>query len=169
MKKQRILGVLVIVLLIAGLVFFLGDKGIEEEGNGESEEAQVQEMVDELSAQLGVKIEEDVERASLRDVSGGGASGLATRNYDGEEFTHSILAALPETETGKFYEGWLVLGEEGDEEYSILNTGKLQQSKGGFLLEFSSDQDLSDYQKVIVTLEENDDSTPEDHILEGSF
>jgi hypothetical protein len=169
MQRQRLFAALIVVLVIVGLVLFIR-KGKEEEGEvGEGEGVRIEDVVSELSTQLGVTVPEDVERISLSDVSGGAATGLATRKVEDGRFIHTVLAALPDLSAGTFYEGWLVRGAEGDEDYSILSTGKLRISKGGYLLEFSSSQDLSDHPKVVVTLESVDDGKPETHILEGKF
>lgn len=122
-----------------------------------------------------IQVPEDVDKAELRDVSGGDASGLATRNYlpaqagEARRFTHSVLADLPDPPTGSFYEGWLVRGKEGDENFAFISTGKMRLAKGGYILEFESGKDYSLYSGVIVTLERLDDIKPEKHILEGSF
>ena len=84
-------------------------------------------------------------------------------------FSQSVLADLPDPEEGKFYQGWLVRGEEGSDEYSIVSVGKLKLAKGGWSLDFSERNDYSDYAKVLVSLEEKDDDVPEKVILEGGF
>ena len=73
------------------------------------------------------------------------------------------MADLPDPQAGKFYEGWLVMGEK------VVSTGKFMIAKGGYLLEYESSTDYSDYNMVVVTLEQKDDKTPEVHILEGTF
>ena len=170
MQRQRLFGAFIVLLVIVGLVLFLRSGEEKEKGEvGEGEGVRIEDVVSELSSQLGVTVPEDVERTSLRDVSGGEASGLATRKHEDGRFTHTILAALPDLQAGTFYEGWLVRGSEGDENFSVLSTGKLRVSKGGYLLEFSSDQDLRDHSQVVVTVERIDDGKPETHILEGNF
>lgn len=169
MQRQRLFAALIIILVIVGLVLFIRGGKKEEGGPSEGEGVSIEDVVGELSSQLGVTVPEDVERISLRDVSGGSATGLATRKVENGRFFHTTLAALLDLGLGAFYEGWLVRGSEGEENYSLLSTGKLRVSKGGYLLEFSSSQDLSDHSKVVVTLESVDDGKPETHILEGSF
>jgi len=115
------------------------------------------------------EIPEDVERTDLTDVSGGTGSGIATRKYESGRFTHAVLADLPEPAAGTFYEGWLVRGKEGDANFAYILTGSLRIAKGGYLLEFESSRDYSDYSFVVVTLEKVNDQKPETHILEGSF
>lgn len=170
MPRQRLFTALIVVLVIVGLVLFIrGGVEKDEAEPSEGEGVRIEDVVSELSTQLGVSVPEDVERISLTDVSGGTATGLATRKFDSGRFFHSALAALPDLGPGTFYEGWLARDVEGEEGYSLLNTGKLRRSKGGYLLEFLSDQDLSDHSQVVITLESADDGKPETHILEGSF
>lgn len=115
------------------------------------------------------EIPENFEKAELKDVTGGTASGIATRNYESGKFSHAILADLPDPEAGSFYEGWLVRGQEGDENFAYISTGRMVVAKGGFMLEFEASRDYSDYSGIIVTLEKVNDQKPEKHILEGSF
>lgn len=116
-----------------------------------------------------LEIPDNLERADLRDVSGGTGSGIATRKYEGGRFTHAALADLSDPAVGYFYEGWLVRGKEGDANFAFISTGKMRVAKGGYLLEFNSSTDYSTYSGVVVTLERVDDKKPEAHILEGSF
>lgn len=120
----------------------------------------VEEKIEEA---FNLEIPEDVDKADLRDVSGGDSSGIATRKFEAGKFTHTVLADLPAPAPGTFYEGWLVKGT------SFFSTGKMRIAKGGYLLEFKSSVDYSDYNKVVITLEKVDDKKPETHILEGSF
>lgn len=169
MQRSGLFGVLILILVVIGLVFFL--RGGEEKrvDFSQKEEPAIEDIVEELSTQLGVTIPQDVERTMLKDVSGGSASGLATRSMEGGRFLSTVLAALPDPAEGAFYEGWLVRGQEGEDGFSVVGTGKLNVSKGGYLSEFSSDQNLTGHSRVIVTLEKIDDGKPETHILEGSF
>ena len=108
-------------------------------------------------------IPEDLESIELKDVSGSNARGLATRKFEDGLYSHTVLADLPDPETGEFYEGWLTMDTK------FISTGKLTVAKGGFLLEFSSTTDYSEYDGVVITKEKLNDGTPEMHILEGSF
>jgi len=115
------------------------------------------------------QIPEGFEKAELKDVSGDTGSGIATRKYESGRFSHAVLADLPDPESGSFYEGWLVRGKEQDANFAYLSTGKMNIAKGGYMLEFESSVDYSDYSAVVVTLEKVNDKKPEKHILEGSF
>lgn len=115
-----------------------------------------------IQGMFNYQVPEDVESVELKDVSGGSSKAIATRKFENGTFTHAVLADLPDLDKG-FYEGWLVAGDK------YISTGKLRIAKGGYLLEFSSAIDYSDYPKVVITKELIDDQTPETHILEGSF
>lgn len=117
---------------------------------------------EEMVKEFNFDIPDDVETADLTDVTGGTGKGIATRKLENGTFTHAVLADLADLETG-FYEGWLVTGDK------FISTGKMRIAKGGYLLEFSSSTDYSDYTKVVITLETIFDETPEIHVLEGSF
>jgi hypothetical protein len=106
---------------------------------------------------------EDVDKAQLRDITGGTSSGMAIRIFEDGKFKHMVLADLPEPVTGVFYEGWLVKDND------FFSTGKMRIAKGGWILEFESNVDYSDYNKVVVTQELIDDENPETYILEGEF
>ena len=95
----------------------------------------------------GLTVPADVEKTELKDVSGGEAFGIATRT--------EILADLPETANGNFYQAWL----EKDGKKILL--GNLRIAKGGYLLEYSSAK-FPGYNKVIIT-------SGDTNILEGSF
>ncbi len=168
MQRQRLFSILVVLLIAAGLFLFFRDGRVEDEISP-GEQVLVEDVSRELSTQLGVTIPEDVERIALRDVRDEGATGLATRSYTDEVFSHTILAALPELIANTQYQGWLVRGSEGDGNYSVMSTGVLRVSKGGFLLEYSSSDDLRDYNQVWVTVEVESDEVPETRVLEGSF
>jgi len=115
------------------------------------------------------QIPEGFEKAELKDVTGGTGSGIASRKYESGSFSHAVLADLPDPESGSFYEGWLVRGKEGDANFAYISTGRMSIAKGGYMLEFGSSVDYSDYSGVVITLEKVSDQKPEKHILEGSF
>jgi hypothetical protein len=103
----------------------------------------------------------------LRDVSGQGRSGSATRSSDGTTFLLTISAQLPGPEAGRYYEGWLLSSRETPAELSV---GRLFQADPGvYALVFSSERSLYGYERVTVTLEVAEDGKPETYILEGSF
>ena len=160
MKRRDIVIGLIVVALLAGAIYLIRRRSeptpvIPESTTGETE----QKIVDTFR----VDIPEDIDKAELKDVTGGTASGIATREFISGVFTHTVLVDLPDPQPGYFYEGWLVKGDK------FLSTGKMRIAKGGYLLEYDARVDYSDYDKVVITLEKVFDATPEERILEGTF
>ena len=155
-RRDIVIGLVVLVVLAA--IIYLVRRPQEQL------ELQTTPSVEEqLEESFNLQLPDDVEKLDLSDVSGGNSSGIATRKNESGVYTHTVLADLPDPQAGKFYEGWLVMGEK------VVSTGKFMIAKGGYLLEYESSTDYSDYNMVVVTLEQKDDKTPEVHILEGTF
>ena len=167
MKKRDIVIGAVVLLALAGVIFW------RQRSRTPKEEMKVPETLsveDNLEDKFKIQIPEDVDRAELKDVSGGNSSAIATRKYADGKFTHTVLADLPDpSEQGAFYQGWLEKGEKGKEGYAAISTGKLRIAKGGWMLQYESSTDYSEYKKVLITQEKSSDSQPEKTILEGSF
>ena len=122
-----------------------------------------------IESKFNTQIPSDVQKAELKDVSGGNASAIATRKYANGKFTHVVMADLPDPETGSYYQAWLVKGNEGEADYSLVSTGRLRIAKGGWLLEYNSSKDYTDHPKVVVSLEKVTDAKIETKVLEGNF
>lgn len=165
MNRRDIVIGIVILFALAGFIYFRAKR----ETPPELTVPQTLSTEDTLEQKFGLTLPEDVDRAELKDVTGGDASGIATRKFENGRFTHTVLADLPDPAQGSFYEGWLVRGKEGDENFAFISTGKMKLAKGGYLLEFESTTDYSAYNNVVITQEKVFDATPETHILEGSF
>lgn len=130
---------------------------------------QVKGVKQELENIVSRTLPTDAEQATLRDVSGQGAQGFATRKFENQQFELTILADLPSPQPNNFYQAWLVKGQPDQEDFNLISLGKLNSRKGGWILDFTSNLDLTDHQGLVVTLETTDDQTPETHILEGNF
>jgi len=154
--RDIVIGLLIVLVVVFGGRFLLRGRGgapmITEEPASIVEER--------LEDTLGVSIPDDLEKAVLMGAEG---SGIATREIVEGKFLHSVLADLPDPESGKFYEGWL--GRNGE----YVPMGKLFSGKGGFILSYSSNVDMSDYNGVVVSLETSLGDGPTEKILEGSF
>ena len=167
MKRRDIVIGVVVLLVVSGIVYW-------NQRNRSREELVVPETVsssleEALEEKFKIEIPEDVDKAELKDVSGGTASGIATRKFENSTYTHTIIADLPDLEGGTFYQSWLVKGEEGDNNFSLISTGRPRLGKGGWTLNFESKTDYSDHGKVLISLENKADNTPEKRILEGNF
>src|SRR3989344_8613432 len=161
-RRDIIIGAVILILVVGAVLWFKG-KGVKEV----STPTPISE--EEIKSRFNLTIPEDVEKSQLKVVSGGNGSGISTRKYEAGRFTHMVLVDLPDPAVGTFYEGWLVRGKMGDANFAYISTGRMRVAKGGYLLEFNSGTNYSDYTGVVVTVEKVNDKTPETHVLEGSF
>lgn len=152
----------VVVLILLGIWVWQRVRGPKT--NLTSEELVLNDQVNQFLDQAGFEIPDDVERANLADVSGGNATGVATRKTDNGTSQFTVLAALPDLDSG-WYQAWL----NNSDGSAPVSLGKLRVAKGGYLVETTTNQDWSDKSQVTVTLEQTMDDQPESTILKGSF
>lgn len=164
MKRNVVIGLIALAIFVAIIYWYQKNKKASELLPA-AQPTYEQSFEDKFN----IQIPEDVDKAELKDVSGGNGSGLATKQYENGRFTHNVLADLPDPAAGYFYEGWLVNGNEGDLSPVYVKTGKMSLVKGGYLLEFESSKDYSGYAGVVISLEKVFGSKPDKPILEGSF
>lgn len=113
-------------------------------------------------------IPEDVEKAELRTPAEEGeqqgqVSAIATRDLEEGTYSATVLADLETPEAGKNYYAWVNRGEE----YALL--GRLQSAKGGWLIDYESANDYSEYDRVVISEQATPGSAPQDIVLEGTF
>lgn len=90
--------------------------------------------------------------------------GIATREWDGLLYVHTLTAKLPDNDGGQAYFGWLSDGK------ATVKTGELKTSGGGRALTFTSDNNYLGYSRVMISREENEEADkPGEIILEGEF
>src|SRR3989344_7966683 len=114
----------------------------------------------------------DVDGTVLTAASSYTGKGTATRRFDGEAFTHRVMADIADPQAGKFYEGWLVLGKAGDANFDFFSTGKLEKKNQQYELTFTTKEDYPQHTGVVITEETASlglDGIPEAHVLEGQF
>lgn len=157
-RKDVIIGLFLIVAIIGGFYLYKNLKIPKAlpTPTPSTTKSEIQGLFDYV-------IPEDLDSIELKDVSGGEGRGIATRKFENNLFTHAVLTDLPDLTSNEFYEGWLTMGDK------FISTGKLRIAKGGFLLEFNSATDYSNYNGVVITREKLNDGKPETHVLEGSF
>jgi hypothetical protein len=151
MNRRDIIVGLVILVGLAALIYYWRRPVVDEE----LQVPQTLSVEDEIEDMFSLQIPEDVDKAELLDKIGGDASAIATREFVDNKFTHTVLADLPDLEIGS-YVAELVKDDE------VLETGVLRAAKGGYILEYQSDKDLSEYKTVRVKL-------GDETVLEGSF
>lgn len=106
--------------------------------------------------------------AGLADVTGGSSYGLAHATLENNVFTLvADMGGLPVLGEGYYYEGWLV---KRGEDLHVLSTGRAEIFGDGYANVFQSPTDYSDYDFFVLTLEpDNNDPSPDEHILEGTL
>ncbi len=169
-----LIGAIVIVLIVGGFVLWQlqdSDEVAEVESNSPQLTTEVVETPEESveTSQPAEGVETPVPRGSaeLLAVNGFDASGTATRAQVGESgYQHEVIAQLPPSPEGTFYEGWIVGS-------SVVSTGELtQEGDGESSLVFESQEDLFSHDEVVITQEtlaNGLDGVPEVHVLEGTF
>ena len=105
---------------------------------------------------------------ALIDVRGEQTTGLAQARYrDGE---YSLLASFKDLEEPSgtdFYEGWIV---RRGSNMSVISTGRVEKVDGAYTNTYISEQDLTDHDFYVLTLEPDDgDPAPAAHIAEGAM
>lgn len=163
-RRDIVIGVLVLAVIL-GVVYWRRNSASEND----LVVPDTMSVEDSIENKFNVQLPDDVDKAELSDTSGGTASGIATRKYENGTFSHSVLVDLPDPESGTFYQGWLVRGQEGSADYARISTGKLRIAKGGWMLDFTSGVDYSEYSTVMVSEETVNDLVPESIVLTGSF
>lgn len=107
--------------------------------------------------------------AVLRDVSGGSASGTASRATADGQFSVALKASLPEIDREKeLYEAWLVRQVP----YDFFSIGEIVTNDDGeWVLEWKGASGKFDgYTRVVVTREPKDGNPdPSGHVLRGEF
>ena len=107
-------------------------------------------------------------KGSLKDVSGGQATGKAFILRKDGKLDFTVSATLPDPATGSFYEGWLV--KKGSSPVQLVDTGILTKQKDGtYEVSYSSDTTYDGYNFVVITWEQGkvDAAHPGKHIVEG--
>ncbi|MBI1863611.1 hypothetical protein HYS03_00120 [Candidatus Woesebacteria bacterium] len=142
----RDLAVGTFVILFAGVLIFLINRG-----RGNTLENQITPVAtsspsleEKVKGAFNVNIPDDIDKVELSDVSGEGQNyfGVTTRSYKNNVFELTILADLPEN--NKYIAK--IAKDDGTE----IDLGQMVVAKGGFMINFTKNTDLTDYKKVTV-------------------
>ena len=143
--RDIVVGFLVLVVIVVGVVLLLNSRK-KAATLLPSPTPSITQKVN--NAFPNINIPDNIEKAELKDVTGGESFGVATRT--------EIIANLPDLSTGRFYQGKLQ-----NNQGKTVTLGNFRAAKGGFLLEYNSSR-YPGYNTVLVT----QGSTT---ILQGSF
>ena len=142
-SRDVVIGFVFLVILVAGVLWIFRAKNNKTSNLPLPTPNIAQQVKNAFPNILG-----GVERANLKDVTGGNSIGVATRT--------EVVANLPELSAGKYYQVLLV-----NSSGKSVNLGNMRISKSGYILEYNS-ANFPGYNKVVIT----QGST---HVLEGSF
>lgn len=157
--KLLLIIILIVVLVVVVFVFF----------NREGQEAIAPGITESPAPTVSPEMTGTIRKqGELKDVSGGSGSGMAQVFFEDGKFTHSVIALIPASPAGKFYEGWLVK-KEGGQVVNFFSTGKMTKEGGAYILSFEDTKNYPEHNDVVITLEVKDDKQPEVHILEGTL
>lgn len=139
----------------------------EDAAQKEIDTATVQEMTG-LLYQYSGELADVTNGEDVRGINtGGNATGVAKANWDGSQYLMvATFENLPEPQNDDFYEGWIVRQEP----FEFISTGELMLVDGEYVNGYRSDEDLTEYDFYVLTIEPNDgDPAPADHIVEGTM
>jgi hypothetical protein len=157
---------LILALILGGAYYFYTQKDLDQKNNQPLTSQESISESDKSEDSIGPTVLEP-EKIKLADVSGGEGQGSANRIYSSNKFIHTITAQLSDPVNGSFYAGWLINLSSANQE--TISTGKLEKNGTDYYLEFISKTDYSLYNKVIITLQDQENSQPGKSILEGQF
>jgi hypothetical protein len=140
-RKQVIIG-LFVILVIAGIVIGVTKAKKTPRVPTTLPTPSNQESIEN---KFNVNLPDDVEKADLKKTGEIEGLGLATRKFQNGKFTFTVMADLPEPTFGT-YQVWL----EKDAATKIF-LGNLTLAKGGYLLDFESETNYTDYKKILVS------------------
>ena len=158
-KNDIVVGAVVLVVFIAGILILRGT------GNSDSASATpapTQSTEEKFESSFKIDIPEDADKAELEDASGTSSTGLATRQVQDNQSTVTVLADLPELESGQVYKAYIAKAESEEK----MSLGSMRVAKGGWIVEYKTSNDLSEYKQIQVVRES---STENQVMLQGSF
>lgn len=158
---------ILVLLVIAGAVFFLRDKISWPGASGvvlrEAQSGLAPVQLGEVNDLTTEGTELATQTITLKDVKhGGGAKATAKRSYGGGVYVLSVEATLPDPKNVD-YQVWLVSGGK------TLPINYMRGSKTSWSLALRDNDRYSGYNGIWITLERTRDAIPEEHVMEGSF
>ena len=152
-RKDIITG-LIILAVIAGLVYWFKLRK-PTPTVPVSTTPSIEQVEGAIEDKFKFTVPDNVEKALLKDITGGDGSGIATRT--------EILVDLPDPEPGTYYQAWLE--NSGGK---LLSLGRLAIAKGGWMVTYNG-KAYPTYNKVVISQEKVVDGSIEERVLEGNF
>lgn len=152
-KKDIAIGAVIVIVLI-GAIIALRRAG-QNNNSVASTPAPTASVEQKIEDAFKVDIPDDADKAELNGSDG---SGIATREYKDQKFTATILADLPDKDAS-----YRVEIRKADQAEDKIVLGVMRVAKGGYMIEYQSNKDLTSYEKVVVLTADSK------VVLEGSF
>lgn len=165
-RRDIVLGSVVLLLLAAEALILRRPAG---QAPLIPDSTSVPSVEEQIESSFKTDIPDDVEKLELKDVENVGGIAIATRNFEAGKFSAAVLADLSEPGNSRFYQAWITQGDPADENANFILLGTMRVAKGGYVVEYQSNTDYSNYDGFLITLEEKNDNTPEKHLMEGQF
>ncbi|MBU1074639.1 anti-sigma factor [Patescibacteria group bacterium] len=161
MKKGYI--VLILILLVILIGYFIWSSNDEDVNININVNTANENLTEDLETTDGTIVYQFA--GLLESVIGDSSYGEVKANFENGAYT--LLATfgnLPDLEGTDFYEGWIVRNDP----QSVISTGVAVKEDGIYKNMYGLDQDLTDHDFYVLTLEPDDgDPAPAKHILEG--
>jgi hypothetical protein len=161
-RRDIVIGILILVAVAAAIFLLRRNPSIPQIADNTPNQTPTAEQKFENSFKT--DIPDDVEKVELKDVANIKATALATRKWESNRFTATVMADLPDpAPTDGFYQAWI------QKDDTVVSLGRMRLAKGGWIVEYQGSTNYSDYKNVLITQEKFADNKPETHLLEGSF
>lgn len=160
-RNDIVIGGVILAVLVGGFLLLRRDS--TPALNPQPSPSVMASVEQQLEDAFKVDIPDDVEKTNLEAVGSVGGTGIVTRDFENNVYSVTILADLPEPASGKFYQAWIANGDD----FHTLN--RLTVGKGGYMLNYKSDHNHPNDNRVVVSEETTVGNAPTDIVLEGSF
>lgn len=145
-RRDIVIGAIALLVLVGGYFYVSRNRTPDENLQVTNDDLQTVEK--NIEDSFKIDIPDDANKAVLGSSTEAG-TGIVTWDVDDNgQFTATILADLPDLETGT-YTAYAIKGQPTDESYDEISLGGLRVAKGGYLLEVNESKDLTGYDIVV--------------------
>ncbi len=102
----------------------------------------------------------------LKPQSGYEATGYASHSYADNKYTLTVLADLPKNTANQTYQAWLLQSPLGSDTQPV-KIGQLKIAKSGYMLDYSSTTDMTNYKYFVISQESDNDNQIQTPVLTG--
>ncbi len=104
----------------------------------------------------------------LKPQSGYEATGYASHSFADNKYTLTVLADLPQASSGQTYQAWLLQAPLGSDSQPV-KIGQLKIAKSGYMLDYSSTTDMTQYKYFVISQETDNDNQIQTPVLTGQI